>query len=121
MAKIKADIDTKKLMNWIRKTETGFPQDAKNLLGLYTVEIYQHAHDWCPVRTGYLRDSITMELQKGGTVGVVRTNGVYYAKFVEWGTINQHAQPFMRPAWNVYSTQFYKELFDLILKYKRML
>ena len=121
MAKMKADIDTKKLFNWIRKTQDGFPKEAKDLLGLYTVEIYQHAYDWCPKRTGYLRDSITMEIKKGGTVGVVRTNGVYYARFAEWGTINRYAQPFMRPAWNVYSKQFYQELFDLILKYTRQL
>lgn len=118
MAKIKADIDTKKFMKWIKEMDTGFPKEAKDILGLYTVEMYQHAHDWCPVRTGYLRDSITMELKNGGTVGVVKTNGVYYAKFVEFGTVNRYAQPFMRPAWNVYSKQFIQEILNLVDKYK---
>ena len=59
-----------------------------------------------------------MELKNGGTVGVVKTNGVYYAKFVEFGTVNQYAQPFMRPAWNVYSKQFIQEILNLVDKYK---
>lgn len=117
MAKIKADIDTKKLMKWIKKTEVGFPREAKDILGLYTVEIYSHAYDWCPVRTGYLRDSITMEIKNGGTVGEVKTNGVYYAKFVEFGTVNQYPQPFMRPAYNVYSKQFIEDILKLVDKY----
>lgn len=33
----------------------------------------------------------------GGTFGGARTDG-YYAHFVEFGTVNNRAQPFMRPA-----------------------
>lgn len=51
----------------------------------------------CPVRTGLLRNSIhTSEVRKDYSVKV--STNVFYAPFVEFGTIRQNAQPFMRPA-----------------------
>lgn len=49
----------------------------------------------CPVDTGRLRASITSSIGKlEAEVG----SNVEYAIFVEYGTSNQSAQPFLRPA-----------------------
>ncbi len=49
------------------------------------------ARAYCPVDTGRLRDSIT-----AGPNGV--STDVEYASFVEYGTSDTPAEPFMRPA-----------------------
>ena len=53
------------------------------------------AKQLCPVDTGMLRASITTDI--GSLEASVGTN-VEYAPFVEYGTSNQLAQPFMKPA-----------------------
>lgn len=54
----------------------------------------------CPVRTGALRDSIRVRKQRGRDSYTVAAGSreVFYAKFVEWGTVNTAAQPFLLPA-----------------------
>jgi len=54
-------------------------------------DVERLASDLAPVDTGTLRDSIRYE------DGRVYTD-VEYAPFVEYGTVNAPAQPFMRPA-----------------------
>ena len=58
------------------------------------------------VDTGNLRDSIVYELDEGTLTVVVGTN-VDYAYYVEHGTINMLAQPFLNPAIeeNIYRIQ----------------
>ena len=49
----------------------------------------------CPVDTGRLRGSIFVKTDKNKiTLGA----DTEYDKFVEFGTVNQRAQPFIRPA-----------------------
>lgn len=50
----------------------------------------------CPVDTGNLRNSITHR-QEGNDTEVIGTN-VEYAPYVELGTRNMKAQPYLRPA-----------------------
>lgn len=56
----------------------------------------------CPVRTGRLRSSLQLEVGKStpykADVRVRPGKDEYYGTFVELGTKNQAAQPFMRPA-----------------------
>ena len=49
----------------------------------------------CPVDTGRLRNSITHEVNNETVY--IGTN-VEYAAYVEMGTVNTRAQPFLRPA-----------------------
>lgn len=49
----------------------------------------------CPVDTGALRNSIKAEIT--GTSFEVGTD-LYYAKFVEFGTVKQRPQPYLYPA-----------------------
>lgn len=54
----------------------------------------------CPVDTGRLRGSIMTKVETNdkGAEGIIGTSGVEYAPFVEFGTVRQPAQPFLRPA-----------------------
>lgn len=63
------------------------------------VQVEAAAKRSCPVDTGRLRSSISHEVnaEGGSIVGTIGTN-VDYAKYVELGTSNQAAQPFLRPA-----------------------
>lgn len=62
-------------------------------------KVSNQAKRLCPVDTGRLRSSITMDLgQDGdGLFAMVGTN-VNYAEFVEFGTRYTRPQPFLRPA-----------------------
>lgn len=53
------------------------------------------ARNAAPVRTGALRDSITVVVDSDDTVGLGA--GVEYAIFIELGTVHEHAQPFIAP------------------------
>lgn len=55
----------------------------------------QLAQALCPVDTGALRDSITSQIE-GDVITI--SAGTDYALFVEMGTINMAAQPFLRPS-----------------------
>lgn len=91
-------------------------------MGLFAV---RRAKKKAPVDTGRLRASITLadseglvqplgsEAQEGDSVDrpneefVVRIgSNVDYAKFIEFGTVNQPAQPFLRPAVDEALTRF---------------
>jgi HK97 gp10 family phage protein len=69
---------------------------ALNKKGL---RIVREAKQRCPVDTGRLRASITAELiRQGDKPRVLVGSNVSYAPHVEFGTENQAAQPFLRPA-----------------------
>lgn len=55
-----------------------------------------HAKDYCPVRTGALRNSIAHEQKDEDTEAIGTT--MYYAPYVELGTCKMNAKPFLRPA-----------------------
>jgi HK97 gp10 family phage protein len=57
----------------------------------YAEDIAEDARGYTPVETGRLRDSIYSDENEVGT-------DVEYAPFVEYGTVNMPAQPFLRPA-----------------------
>lgn len=55
-----------------------------------------HAKLYCPVDTGFLRNSI--QVDSVTPVEAVIAPHTDYAEFVETGTSRAHAQPYMRPA-----------------------
>lgn len=71
---------------------------AKDLMRR-ALQVDNAAKQLCPVDTGRLRSSITNELGQDGE-GLVATIGtnVEYAVYVELGTRNMAAQPFLLPA-----------------------
>lgn len=69
------------------------PPDIEDALEQATIEAERTANRLVPVRSGTLRDSITIDLTRH-TI----TAEADYAVFVEKGTIYQAPQPFLRPA-----------------------
>lgn len=61
---------------------------------------YETAYSSAPVRTGLLRDSITVEMPGGDFLAVVGISGAdcSYAIYQEFGTYKMAAHPFIGPA-----------------------
>lgn len=77
------------------------------------IQLTQGAQKRSPVDTGALRRSIRLSLEDSNLKAVVKTN-VPYAKFVEYGTIRQKAQPYMRPSLRVQKAKFVKAIKNAI-------
>lgn len=64
-----------------------------------------HAKRKCPVDTGRLRNSITHQIQSSEKAVYIGSN-VEYAPYVELGTHEHEAQPFLRPAASEHGDQY---------------
>lgn len=64
------------------------------------LQIVRESKQRAPVDTGRLRSSITYEKQvmPNGLLRILIGSNVEYAPFVEFGTVNQSAQPYLRPS-----------------------
>ena len=71
-----------------------------NALGRQVVDIAQR---YAPVETGYLRSSISYAYNNS-THAISFIVGAPYGIFVEYGTRNSHAHPYLRPALNTVAT-----------------
>lgn len=91
MVKIQGLNSLKRKLDIIASQET-----IEKGLNLTSKRMLQVARDNCPVDTGKLLESITVE-NKGNMLEL--TADTDYAKFVEFGTLHQQAQPFMYPAY----------------------
>lgn len=66
----------------------------------------------CPVDTGRLRNSITHTMDK--SYAYIGTN-VEYAPYVELGTVNTPAQPYLKPAATEHSETYKNILIDELM------
>lgn len=86
---------------------------ARAVTAKYTDLIVKEAKRLVPVDTGRLRDSITADT-KGEAGRSIATGDIVadapYAGFVEFGTVRQAPQPFMRPALRKYRKGFKDDL-----------
>lgn len=71
------------------------PVNYSNGYSTFAKTFVETARDLCPVRTGYLRSTIGCEVTADG---VICTAGASYAEYVEYGSWNTPARPFMEPA-----------------------
>lgn len=74
------------------------------------------AKENCPVDTGFLRDSIDVVYSKDGETATVgpQNKKAWYGVFVEWGSSERPAHPFMTPAVELAREQLRKSLIDNI-------
>lgn len=72
------------------------PQEIQALLRRAGFEAEGLAKGRAPVDTGFLRGSITTDASKPGEVSVGAS--ALYAPYVEQGTRNHRAQPYLQPA-----------------------
>jgi HK97 gp10 family phage protein len=88
------------------------PKNAQARTAQVTQEIADQARQHAPVKTGALRDSITVETDSESGKSSVRV-GVPYAGFQEYGTSKMAAHPFLTPAVEAIKPKlasFYKDL-----------
>lgn len=67
-------------------------------LASLAVKVETGAKQRAPVDTGRLRSSITWRLEPGKPLAAIVGTNVEYAAFVELGTRNMRAQPYLVPA-----------------------
>lgn len=63
----------------------------------------------CPVDTGRLRSSIRPRISAGDLSAEVYTD-VEYAGYVEYGTVNMQAEPYLRPAWEAIRPEYIRDV-----------
>ena len=77
--------------------------------------IVDTAQSTVAVRTGFLRDSIGLKIERKGNAAFGRITAIIqvtaiYAKFVEFGTRKMAAQPFLYPAVQMHIQEFLTKL-----------
>lgn len=87
-----AKVDIK---DYSKDVKAAYDQARERSLEIIGLTAEKYAKEITPVDTGRLRNSITHEVD--GKEVYIGTN-VEYAPHVEYGTIKQTAQPFLRPA-----------------------
>lgn len=87
--------DLKGFSSWLDRLIDEAPELMESIVEETAIRVDAEAKKKCPVDTGNLRASISMEID--GFEAEVGTN-VEYASFVEYGTSKSAAQPFMTPA-----------------------
>jgi len=81
-----------------RLTDSG-REKVRKALEKKALKVVREAKKEAPVDTGRLRSSITYEMVETGNLPkAVVGSPVNYAEHVEFGTIYQAPQPFLRPA-----------------------
>jgi HK97 gp10 family phage protein len=87
-----AKVDVK---DFSKDVKSAYEQARERSLEIIGLTAEKYAKEITPVDTGRLRNSITHKVD--GKEVYIGTN-VEYAPHVEYGTIKQQAQPFLRPA-----------------------
>lgn len=75
--------------------ETAQKMESNPLWIDFSTRVISAAKANAPVDTGYMRDTINYEIQDDGVLFFASSG---YSLFVEYGTQNQSAQPFLGPA-----------------------
>ena len=105
-----AKVDVKDYSKQVMAAMVSPVNRALEIIGL-TAEKY--AKENCPVDTGRLRNSITHSVEgKDVFVG----SATEYAASVEYGTIKQKAQPYLRPAATDHSETYKQIILDEFAK-----
>ena len=99
------------LIKGLANAEQEIAEQANELIQGAGIDIEADAKQACPVDTGRLRASI--KYTPGNMECTVYTN-VEYAKFQEFGTVYQKAQPFLFPAFEKNTKRLQGELKDLL-------
>ena len=92
-AEVKVIIRNNKAMDVVKSVKNTMP----NLMTIIALDILGEAVDRCPIDTGRLINSLNYEAD--AKHAIIGTN-VEYAPYVEFGTKNMDAQPYLRPAFD---------------------
>ena len=123
-------VDYKKLARLFDKLPEGFDSKYMNSLLRFSAKpTVRAAQNKAPLDTGVMAESLgVISLRKAKTASIVvgprvrgkfkvvknepTNRGGWYGHFVEFGTVRQEADPFMRPAWDQTQDVFTKRFMD---------
>lgn len=91
-----ATLTWKIVQNDFPKIIAGLENKAEAIVAKTALDLEGHAKSRAPVDTGTLKNSI--QATKIGPAHWRVVVGVDYGMYVEWGTANMGAQPFLQPA-----------------------
>lgn len=112
---MKINIELKGLEDMIgnlKDYETAKKNDVSNVIKETAFKIQANAKLRTPVLTGHLKRNIKVDISPDEMSAEIGTkeNDVEYAKYVEFGTKNTHAQPFLFPAFEDEKPEYLRKL-----------
>lgn len=107
-----------KLISDIRKASADVQDNARKVLNEQAEIIRDDAKSRAPVDSGTLQKSIKASKTKKSLNASVSAGGgdAYYAPFVEFGTKNADAQPFLYPAARAHEEETARKLVEAMTK-----
>lgn len=104
----------------VRRTLKQMPQDVtagvRTVIETTSETVLEEALDRVPVDSGTLKQNLSRKTRSDGLSAEIGVRGkrgkkaAYHGKFVEFGTVNQPAQPFLTPAVESHAQDFVKAL-----------
>lgn len=88
--------------------------DFKKVVKFRGAKLQERAKYYAPVRHGWLRDNINLDLTNGGYTAVIESHADYGA-YVEYGTRYMGSRPYMRPAFFEQSKDFMSDVRKLCI------
>ena len=99
--------------------DISIPVDYSEAAEVFKTMFLDVARELVPVRTGYLKSTITAEIGEASMGEVTAEASAEYAQYVEFGTYRQMAQPYFIPAieaaleeWGLAAQKAYKEALE---------
>lgn len=99
--------------------DISIPVDYSEAAEAFKAMFLDVARELVPVRTGYLKSTITAEIGEASIGEVTAEASADYAQYVEFGTYRQMAQPYFIPAieaaleeWGLAAQKAYKEALE---------
>lgn len=102
-----------KAIGELNKYSIGATQRVKEIIGKTALDIQRGAKKRCPVDTGALRNSITVDFYPSGPTAEIGPH-MPYAGHVEFGTVKQKAQPYLFPAYEEERPKFEKAIKEVL-------
>ena len=103
----------KETQDWLHKIAEQVHDDVVGAIRQTTSEIEQTALRLVPVDTGRLKRSISKEIRHQGMIGRVKAE-TPYAPSVEYGSVRQPEQPFLRPAFERHAPSLRRNISKII-------
>ncbi len=110
-------IGDKKVRERLKKYKLKVPKEVKQVIARKTLDIQRSAKQIVRekglIKTGNMRNSIFTKLTTDGFTGEIVSEADYSA-YIELGTVNMDARPFMKPAYEKEKPDFDKRMREAV-------
>lgn len=105
----------KLIKDFSKVTKSEVNNTLRTIVRVNGSEMQRQAKDYVPYDTGALQSSIGITMKDGGLTAEIAPT-MHYAGYVEYGTRNMSAQPYMRPAYLEQEIDFRNDMEEVIKK-----